>query len=164
MKEAELRIKALELAHNGEPAESVVKRAALYLTFLSGSTVVAASAQPSPPPPQPSTDTKAAAASDQNSAGDTASPAPATTDSTAGNSGPAGSQADAPAADNGAAQDTAAFDGDVGKLQAKCMALSGRDGAAKLLEQFQALGAGKWSEVKPEQYPQLWANLTAAGV
>lgn len=51
---------------------------------------------------------------------------------------------------------------DVKALQAKCMSLSAKLGAQALLEQFQKVDAGKWSEVKAENYPTLEQNIDDA--
>lgn len=56
----------------------------------------------------------------------------------------------------------AASDFDVKALQTKCMSLSAKSGAQALLEQFQKVGAGKWSEVKAEDYPTLDKNIDEA--
>lgn len=72
---------------------------------------------------------------------------------------------DAPKADaTGGAPVGSAYEGDVAKLQAKCMALAARDGQPALKEQFDKLGASKWSEVPAEKYAELWDALTATGV
>lgn len=56
----------------------------------------------------------------------------------------------------------ATSDFDVKALQTKCMSLSAKSGAPALLEQFQKVGAGKWSEVKAEDYPTLDKNIDEA--
>lgn len=168
----ELRKWAVEQATRAPSVNGVVATAASILAFVQDGTAADAAANTTGTP-----------ASSKGSTGkNVMETKPADTkqivDAGTGQLVEGNAEAAAPAADNRSATDAAAdtggstdaapatetFDGDVAKLQSKCTALAGRDGAAALLEAFNSVGAKKWSEVPADKYAELWDHITAKGI